>query len=225
MSASTQPFRIVHNDSLPPLVEGVQGKSAGYAIDIVRAAAERCGLAIAFMPAAIDQQIPTLKSGAADAVLSANTLERRASLDFSDPVVMTGGALYLLSPRPTPDSLASLAGKTVTTPRTGPLAGYIERTAPEVRLVVTKDYEESLARVISGEADAAALNVLAGGRIANRLHAGRFTMPSKVFYEQPFAVGVPKGQHAATIAQINAGLAAIRADGTWQTISDRWTKG
>jgi polar amino acid transport system substrate-binding protein len=224
MPAASQPFRIVHNDSLPPLVGGVDGKSVGYAIDIVRAAAGRSGLDVTFMPAAIDQQIPTITGGGADAVLSANTPERRESLDFSDPVVMTGGALYVLSPRPTPDTLLSLAGKTVVTPRTGPLAGYIKKAAPEIQLVVTKNYEESLARVIGGEADAAALNFLAGGRIANRLYAGRFTLPTSVFYEQPFAVGVPKGCNAATIAKINAGLTAIRADGAWQKISDHWTK-
>jgi ABC-type amino acid transport substrate-binding protein len=177
---------------------------------------------VEFLPAAIDQQTAALKDGRADAVLSASTPERRESLDFSSPVVMTGGALYVRAPHPTPDSLASLAGKTVVTPRTGPLADYIRKTAPEVNLAVTKDYDESLARVMSGDAQAAALNFLAGGRIAARLYPGQFTLPHKMFYQQPFAVGVPKGQNAAHLATLNAGLAAIRSDGSWQTINDRW---
>jgi ABC-type amino acid transport substrate-binding protein len=43
-----------------------------------------------------------------------------------------------------------------------------------------------------------------------------------MFYEQPLALGVLKGQSAKTIAQLDAGLAAIRADGTWKQINDRW---
>jgi hypothetical protein len=39
-------------------------------------------------------------------------------------------------------------------------------SAPAVNLVVTHDYEESLAHIVSGQADAAALNFSAGGRIA-----------------------------------------------------------
>ena len=43
-----------------------------------------------------------------------------------------------------------------------------------------------------------------------------------MFYEQPLALGVPKGQSAKIIGQLDAGLAAIRADGTWKQINDRW---
>ena len=91
-----------------------------------------------------------------------------------------------------------------------------------MNLVVTEDYEESLARVMAGQAVAAALNALAGGRIAARLYPNQFTIPKTMFYEQPLALGVPKGRSAKIIAQLDAGLAAIRADGTWQQINNRW---
>ena len=77
-------------------------------------------------------------------------------------------------------------------------------------------------RLVNGQADAAALNVSAGGRIAAKLYPGQVTLPRIMFYEQPFAVGVPKGRSAKAIVQLNAGLAAIRADGTWQQIANRW---
>jgi polar amino acid transport system substrate-binding protein len=43
-----------------------------------------------------------------------------------------------------------------------------------------------------------------------------------MFFEVPLAVMVRKGQHAAFIQDLNAGLAAIRANGTWEEINDRW---
>jgi ABC-type amino acid transport substrate-binding protein len=178
----------------------------------------RVNIDVVFVPVTIEEQMPSLKEGRADALLSANTSERQQFLDFSDAVLMT-----VRAPNPTPESLSSLAGKTVVTPRAGPLAGFIRKTAPAVNLVVTQDYEESLARLIAGEADAAALNFSAGNRIAARLYPSQITLPRIMFDEQPFAVGVLKGQSAKMLAELNAGLAAIRADGTWRQLNDRWT--
>jgi len=220
---AAEAFRIAHNQSLPPLVEVQEGKSVGLAVDILHAAAARVGVDIVFVPVTIEQQMPSLKDGRAEALLSANTPDRQQSLDFSAPVLMTGGGLFVRSPNLTPESLAALAGKIVVTPRAGPLADYIRKSAPAVNLVVTQDYEESLARIVTGHADAAALNLAAASRIAARLYPGQITLPSIMFYEQPLAVGVPKGQSTKILAQLDTGLAAIRADGTWEQIKDRWT--
>jgi hypothetical protein len=46
-------------------------------------------------------------------------------------------------------------------------------------LVVTKDYEESLARVVSGQPDATALNFHVGAIIAARL-TGPYFMPRMI---------------------------------------------
>ncbi len=90
----------------------------------------------------------SLKEGRALAAIpAAASPERRERMDFSDTLMMTGGALYVRAPEPTPDGLKALAAKTVVTPRTGPLAAFIQKNAPEVKLVVTEDYESSLARL------------------------------------------------------------------------------
>jgi polar amino acid transport system substrate-binding protein len=91
-----------------------------------------------------------------------------------------------------------------------------------VKLVVTADYEESLARIVQGDADAAALNFQAGARIAARLFPGQVTIPRNMFIQTPQAVGVLRGRDVKLVARLDSGLAAIRADGTWQQINDRW---
>jgi len=222
MARASEQVRIAHNQSFPPFAEVREGRSAGLAIDILRAAAGRVEVEVVFIPVTIEQAMPSLRDGRADALLAANTPERQQLLDYSEPVLMTGASLYVRAPKQTPESLAILAGKTVVTPRAGPLVDYIRKSAPAVNLVTTADYEESLARLVGGQADAAALNAAAGGRIASRLYPGQVTLPRSMFYEQPLAVGFPKGQGGKVLAQLNAGLAAIRADGTWQRINDRW---
>jgi ABC-type amino acid transport substrate-binding protein len=48
------------------------------------------------------------------------------------------------------------------------------------------------------------------------------TEPRSMFTELPFAVAVSKGREAEFLAWLNVGLAAIRTDGTWQEINNRW---
>ena len=91
-----------------------------------------------------------------------------------------------------------------------------------MKLVETTDYEDSLGRLIRGEADAAALSYHVGLRISERLYPGQITRSPHMFIESPLAVAVPKGKQADVLARLNAGIAAIRANGTWQQINDRW---
>ncbi len=221
--AMAEPVRIAHSLSFPPYAELKDGKSEGLAVDILRAAAAAGKVDLVLVALPFDQLQPALADGRADAVFpTADTSERRQTSDFSAPLLATGGALYVRAPNLAPESLAGLEGKTVVTPRTGPLVAVIEKTAPAVKLVVTTNYEESLQLLVNGEADAAALNVHVGSRLANRLHPGKIVVARKMFFEVPLAVMVRKGQQAAFLQDLNGGLATIRADGTWEAINQRW---
>ena len=72
------------------------------------------------------------------------------------------------------------------------------------------------------QADAAALNYQAGASIAARLHPGKLTVPRTMFLELPFGAAVLKGQNAEFLTRLNAGLSAIRADGTFERINKSW---
>src|SRR5215203_5816884 len=99
------------------------GRSSGLAVDIFAAAMQRASLGFELVPVPLEQMELSLRDGRADAAFPiAVTPERRETLDFSDTLLTTGGALYVRAPEPTPPGLTALAGKTVVTPRTGPLA-------------------------------------------------------------------------------------------------------
>jgi len=215
-------IRITHNQPFPPLSELKNGKSEGLLIDVLRAASARVGLELEFVAAPLDQMEQTLKDGRADAFLTAMTPERLKSYDFSAPVATTGGALFVRVPNTTPENLLAMSGKVVVTPRPGPLADLIARTAPTVKLLLTANYEQSLAHVIEGAADAAALNYHAGTVIAARLYPGQITMPRVMFQETVNAVATPKGHRSEFLARLSQGLDAIRADNTWTEINRRW---
>jgi len=225
MQAVAQHTRIAYPEVFPPFTEFKDGKSEGLALDIVRAAVARAAIDVEFVPVPFEQVQKTLEDGRAEAVFPLTiTPERLLNFDFSDPFLVTGGALFVRAPNIPPKDLGALSGKIVVTPRTGPLAAFIQRNAPDAKLTITTDYEESLARLVKGEADVAALGFHVGIAIAGRLYPGKVTRPHSMFTELPLAVAVAKGHGKQFLTQLNAGIASIRADGSWQEINNRWTE-
>jgi polar amino acid transport system substrate-binding protein len=165
----------------------------------------------------------TLKEGRVDAIIPlAITPERRQTFDFSDPFLTSGGGFFVRIPDEAPEGPAALSGKTLVTPSAGPLAAYLQEKVPDAKLMLVDSYEDSLAAVIRGDADAAALNFLVGARLAAKLYPGQLNRSAGMFAEQSLALGVTKGKNGELLERLDAGLASIRADGTWQLINDRW---
>lgn len=220
---SAQVLRAAHAESFPPYAEARGGQSQGLAVEILREATSRAGLELRLVVVPFEQLQRTLEDGRADAIFpTGDTPERRKVFDFSAPLLATGGSLYVRAPAQAPSDLASFAGKTVVTPRTGPLAAFIEKNAPDVKVVRTASYEESLAQLVEGKVDAAALNSHVGGQIAAKLYPGRVSAAPRMFLEVPLGVAVPKGTQGPTLKRLDDALAAMRADGAWERINQRF---
>lgn len=150
--AMAEPVRIAYAEVFPPFTEFKDGKAEGLAVEIVRAAAGHAGIEVEFVAVPFEQVQRTLEDGRVEAVFPLTiTLESLPLFDFSDPILVTGGAFFVRAPSSPPQGIGSLAGKVVVTPRTGPLAAYIQKNAPELKLVITKDYEESLSHLVKAK--------------------------------------------------------------------------
>ncbi len=221
--AVAEPVRIAHDENFAPFSMSNDGNSEGIAVDVLRAAAARVGVEMIFVPVPFDQRQATLENRRAEAYFPLAIIpERLQSFDFSEVLILTGGSVFVRAPDVPPDALDALAGKVVVTPQTGPFAAFVRRTAPTVQLVVTVDYEDSLGRLVRGEADAAVLSYHVGQRFVDRLYPGLISRSQKMFLELPLAVAVAKGKNGPLLSKLNKGIAAIRADGTWKQINDRW---
>jgi len=216
--------RLAHDDPFPPFAVYKDGRSEGIVIDILQEALKRVKIEPAFIPAHMDKIQDLVKAGDTDglAFLGINP-ERRKLYDFSDPLLITGGALFVTSPNTSPSGLKEFEGKTVVTPLKGPLAGYIKKEFPKVNVMTVEDYPAALKTVLDGKADAAALNPQVGIQLANQLFLGKFTYPKSVFLEVPLAVAVLKGTHAAFLQKVNEGLGSIKKDGTYTKIMEKWS--
>src|SRR5690242_7856784 len=129
----TKPVRIAHDQDFPPFAEFKDGRSEGLAVDIFRAAAAQAGVDVKFLPVPFEQRRLTLQDGRADAYFPLSiTPERLRLFDFTDALIATGGSIFVRAPSVPPENLSALAGKTLVTPQTGPIAPFIQKTAPAV---------------------------------------------------------------------------------------------
>ncbi|HME44968.1 MAG TPA: transporter substrate-binding domain-containing protein [Syntrophorhabdales bacterium] len=215
-------IRLAYDNPFPPLAFGEGGKARGAVIDILSEAFARIHIQVSFIPTPMEHIRRLLDAGEADGIaFYAITPERKALFDFSDPLLMTGAALFVKSPDP-PTDLQDYENRRIVTPRTGPLSAYIRREVPGARLLLVKDYSEALETVLAGNADAAALNVHVGRDLIHRLFRGRFTLPDKVFLEMPLAVATMKGSDSSLLETINEGLRCLKKEGTYARIMETW---
>lgn len=216
-------IKLAYHSPFQPFAFTQEGKAEGMIIDILSQVLSRVGLEAIFVPTTMSQVVTMLHSREADAIACHGiNPDRQKIFDFSDPLVVTGAGFFVESPRPTLLESEECEGKTIVTPRTGPLTEYLQKSFPKTKLLLVQDYPESLRTVLNGQANAAALNIHVGSHLARQLFPGRFTLPSKIFLEIPLGVAVIKGDPSFLLSQINEGLRHIRENGTYDQILKKW---
>jgi polar amino acid transport system substrate-binding protein len=216
-------LRIGHDAAFEPFAMVESGRATGLILDIVAEAMKRMKRDFAFAVLTLDEADSALADGKVDALaFKGDTAERRARMDFSAPIVVSGGALFPRAGTPASKRLEDFGGNTVVTPRRGPLFAQIAQTAPDVKLAESTSYAGSFEMVIAGKADAAALNLQAGLRMARKSYPGKIALPSEPYIAVPLAFAVAKGKNAELLKDFNTTLAAMKADGSFKAIEEKW---
>jgi polar amino acid transport system substrate-binding protein len=202
------------------------GKPAGLLVELVASLLDRAGIAHEFETMPLAETESALFGGRVDALaFKGVTPERLATMTFSAPLIVSGGATFTrLDLAPSTD-LADYAGKTLVTPRKGPLWAHVEKHHPAITLIDGDSYQGSFALLASGKADVAALNLHVGVAIAKRLYPGELRLPSAPYLPLPIAFAIAKNGPIELIEAINATLPVAQRDGTYQRIYDRWLAG
>lgn len=204
-------MKLAYYDPFPPFLFCQRGNPEGLAIDILRQVFKRSNLKVVFIPAPMEEITNLLHSKKVDGIaFYAINPERLKVYDFSKPYLITGGALFVRSPNFANKGLKELGGKTVVTPKTGPLTEYIQKRFPRVKLLLARDYPASLKAVMDGKADAAALNIHVGNHLANQFFPGEFTPPKKVFFKTPVGIAVLKSNQTSFLKKFNEGLEKLK---------------
>ncbi len=219
-----QNIRLIH-DELPPFGYRQANRSTGMIIELLEAILTPTNIYANYITVAMQTIQDALEYHKADGLaFLAVTPERRQHFQFSQPLVNTGGGLFV----PADTELSSdpdwLAGKAIATPSGGPLIGYLRHRYPSVTISPVNDYSDALKAVIEGHAIAAALNVHAGQITAHRIYPGQFVCLDKFICSVDLAVAVIHGKHFQLIETVNRGLVRLHTTGEYDQIISRWQR-
>ena len=207
----------------PFAFEDKDKKIVGFDVDVINAIAKQQNLKIRLVNTPFTSIFASLNNGDVDLVISGVTIneKRKQSFDFSNPY-FEARQLIAVPKTSTVTSLKDLAGKKV--------AVVSASTADDV---VSREFGKSSKDIRRFESTPLIMSELVGGGVDaaigdNGVIAYRAAqLPSLKVVSDPnfpqefFGIVVRKGDKAMQ-DKLNAGLAAIRADGSYATIYKKW---
>jgi len=204
------------------------GAVAGFDIDIAHALCARMGATCTMVATEWDAIIPALEAGRCDAIIAsmAITEARRQRVDFSARYQRTPIRFVAPAEADWDDDPAGLAGRTVCIQRGSIHQDYLERMFPDTALLLYPTQDEAFLDLAAGRCDAAMADALAiqDGFLATPAGAG-FALRGRdhldtAIHGEGAGVAVRKGDPLA--GRFTAAIAAIRADGAFAAINDRY---
>jgi polar amino acid transport system substrate-binding protein len=216
-------------EAYPPFASpDASGNWVGWEVDFINAVCAAGEMQCVITPVAWDGIIPSLTSGQIDVIMASMSIteERSKTIDFSDkyyntPTVVVGAKGVEMAPTP-----EGLAGKIIGVQASTIHADYVEKyfagTAAEVKIYQTQDEANSdlaAGRIDATQADSIAMDAFLASE------AGAACCESKgAVADDPtilglgVGAGIRKGE-AELKAKINAAIAKVIADGTYDNIT------
>jgi polar amino acid transport system substrate-binding protein len=216
-------------EAYPPFASpDPSGNWVGWEVDMINAVCAAGEMQCVITPVAWDGIIPSLTSGQIDVIMASMSIteERKQSIDFSDkyydtPTVIVGAKGVEMAP-----TAEGLAGKIIGVQASTVHAAYVEKhfaaTAAEIKIYQTQDEANSdlaAGRIDATQADSIAMDAFLASE------AGMACCESKGAVANDTEVlglgvgaGVRKGDDALR-EKINAAIAKVIADGTYDTIT------
>jgi arginine/ornithine transport system substrate-binding protein len=229
-NAQLKKIRIGVEGAYPPFSQiDPSGKLSGFDIDITNALCATMKVECVLVQQAFDGMIPALQSRKIDAVIASMSIteERKKAVDFSDKyyqtparfVVKTGAKLVA-----TPDGLK---GKKIGVQRATIHDRYATDFFKSAQIVRYTKQDEVFLDMTAGRVDAALVDIIAAQQGFLKTPQGKgfeFTGP---VYDDPKYFGVGAGValrkgNDALRGEFNNAIAAIRANGTYKKIQDKY---
>ncbi|MDE2048983.1 MAG: basic amino acid ABC transporter substrate-binding protein [Betaproteobacteria bacterium] len=202
-----------------------KGEIVGFSVDLMNAVARKAGLTVKFVNTPWEGIFNALTQGDRDVLISSITItdERKQTMDFSDPYFDAQQLIAVRADSPV-KAFADLAKLKVGV-QTGTTGDDVVTKLLGKNSTSVRRFESTplaLKELDAGGVDAV---VADNGVVINYVKnngAGKLRMVSDAtFKPEQYGMAVRKG-NAALLARLNQGLAAVRADGTYAKIYDKY---
>ena len=200
------------------------GEPEGFDVEMAKLIAAKMGLTedqITFTETVSANREPFLVEGRVDIVAATYTIndKRKELIDFAGPYYEAGQDIMVAAGNPESiEGPEDLAGKTVCSVEGSTPAEKIRTEYPEAELVLYDAYSKCADDLRNGNVVAVTTdNVILTGFVAGDPEA--FELVGNPFTEEPYGIGVPKGQDDLRDF-INDVLEEAFEDGTWEEAWD-----
>ena len=197
------------------------GELVGFDVEIGRAVAEQLGVKAEFVEGAWDGLIAGVDANRYDVVINqvGITDERKAKYDFSEPYIASKAALVVRGDNADITSFETLSGKKAAQTITSNFGKLAEQFGAEI--VPTDGFDQSIALVTQGRADATINDSLSFYDFKKQQPDADIKIVATQADADFSGVLLAKGK-PELLAAINEALEAIKADGTYAEISNKY---
>jgi cystine transport system substrate-binding protein len=197
------------------------GALVGFDVEIGRAVAEKIGVEAEFVEGPWDGLIAGIDANRYDVVINQVGInaERQAKYDFSEPYIASKAALVVRGDNSEIASFEDLAGKKSAQTLTSNFGKLAQQYGAE--LVGTEGFDQSIALVLQGRADATINDSLSFFDFKQHQPDADVKVVATAADADFSGVLLAKGK-PELLAAINEALAAIKADGTYAAISEKY---
>lgn len=197
------------------------GALVGFDVEIGREVAKRIGVKAEFLEGKWDGLIAGLDARRYDAVINqvGITEARKAKYDFSDPYITSRAVLIVRGDNDAIKSFNDLKGRKSAQSLTSNFGKLAE--ASGAQLVATDGFDQSIQLVLNGRAEATVNDSLSFLDFKKQKPNANVKIAATQDNADQSGIIVRKGE-TKLVAAINEALAAMKADGTYGTISQKY---
>lgn len=223
-NVKSENYKVVSQPSYPPFaLLDEKGKVTGMDIDILNAIGEKQNISFTFLPHDMKGLLETVNTGQADIVATGVNItpERQAQYDFSTPYLEASWVAVLdKSKNPNIKSFEELREKPIATQGASLSETQLQATGITKQIVPVKTVYLGLASVSQGKATAV-YDVDAVLNTSLKDNKNLYSVVDEKSGKVPFGFVFKKG-NTQLKAKIDAGLVAIKKDGTFDKIQQKW---
>lgn len=203
------------------------GQVMGFSKDILEAVAAKSGVQFKFVNTPWEGIFATLGKGDADVVSSSVTIteERKQSMDFSDPYFEATQMIVTGAKGDNIQSFADLKSRIVSVQNgtTGDLVMQKLQGKDSTNIKRFETMPLALKELLSGGADASVGdNGVIQNFVNNNADVKLKTLVDPSFEKEFYGFAIKKGREDELMQKLNSGIAAIKADGTYDQIYQKW---
>lgn len=219
--AKERPALFLGNESLPPMNFMKQGKPTGIVVDLAKAVAERMHRPVEIQLMNWTEAQQLVLDGRAEALLQIDPNPERLKIyDFSDPLLNTEFTIFTSGQRLGVASIGDLRGLKVGVEEKG-LPILLLQKDPQIIVKIFPDFVQGFRMLAAGALDAMVADRWVGSYVLAENNIRGVKLIEEPIGRSHSAIAVKKG-NTNLLGDINAALADIRRNGTYDRIIKAW---